>query len=156
MERWHSSVMMKSNSSMGKAGLYSTGTGCLNSVSAASMGRSSRSGAGSCLALEHGVKALDGADDDAGGFVEGVAREMLDDVFLGELVVVHGRDELLELLEGLPAEVAAVHEEQDAARAGVLDEAVSEVDGGEGLARAGGHLDEGAPQAGGEGLSPGW
>jgi hypothetical protein len=35
---------------------------------------------------------------------------MLDDVFLGELVIVGGRDELLEFLERLPTEIAAVHE----------------------------------------------
>src|ERR1035441_1487334 len=77
---------------------------------------------------------------------------MLDDVFLGELVVVYGRDELLELCEGLPAKVAAVHEEQNPVCAGILDQAVSEVDGGERFAGAGGLLDEGAPQASGEGL----
>ncbi len=69
---------------------------------------------------------------------------MLDDVLLGELAVVVGRDVLLELLERLVAEVAAVDQEQHAPRAGELDEAVDEVDGGEGLAAAGGHLDEGA------------
>ena len=42
------------------------------------------------------------------------------------------------------AEVVAVHQEQDALGAGVLDEPVAEVDGGEGLAGAGGHLDQGA------------
>ena len=44
-----------------------------------------------------------------------VAGEMLDDVFLGELVVVHRRDELLEFLERLLAEIAAIDEKQDAA-----------------------------------------
>ncbi len=103
------------------------------------------------LALEHGVDALDRADDDAGGFVERVAAEMLDDVFLGELVVVHGRDELLEFLERLPAEIAAIHEEQDALGSGVFHEAIDEIDGGVGLARAGGHLDERARTTLGEG-----
>src|SRR6266478_7478381 len=36
--------------------------------------------------------------------------------------------------QGLVAEVAAVDQEEDAARAGELDEAVNEVDGGVGLA----------------------
>src|ERR1017187_7101500 len=76
---------------------------------------------------------------------------MLDDVLLSELVVVHGRDELLEFLERLPPEIAAIHEEQDAVRAGVFHEAISEVDGGKRFARAGGLLDQGAPQASGEG-----
>src|SRR5207247_5726056 len=63
-----------------------------------------------------------------------------------------GRDELLEFFQGLVAEVAAVDEEEDAARAGELDEAVNEVDGGVGLAAAGGHLDEGAAFVRGEGF----
>ena len=102
------------------------------------------------LALEHGVYALDRADDDAGGFVERVTGEMLDDVFSGELVIVHGRDELLEFLEGLPAEISAIHEEKDAAGTGVFDETINEVDCGVGLARTGRHLDERAPESGRE------
>src|SRR2546421_3964950 len=54
--------------------------------------------------------------------------------------------------QGLVAEVAAVDEEEDAACAGEFDEAVNEVDGGVGLAAAGGHLDEGAAFVGGEGF----
>ncbi len=77
---------------------------------------------------------------------------MLDVVKLGELAAVVGRDELLEFFQGLVAEVAAVDEEEDAARAGELDEAVNEVDGGVSLATAGGHLDEGATLVGGEGF----
>jgi hypothetical protein len=94
-------------------------------------------GCGSGLALEHGIKALDRADDHAGRFVEHVAGEMLDDVFLGELAVVHGRDELLEFLERLLAEIAAIHQEQDTLRPGVFDEAIDKIDGGEGFARTG-------------------
>ena len=109
-------------------------------------------GRGFFLALQHGVDALDRADDDAGRFVERVAAELLDDVFLGELVVVHGRDELLELGERLPAEIAAVHEEEDALRAAVFHEAIDEIDGGVGLARAGGHLNERAAATCGEGF----
>ena len=70
--------------------------------------------------------------------------QALDDVLLGELEVVVGRDVLLEFLERLVAEVAAVDQEQHAPRAGELDQAVDEGDGGEGLAGAGGHLDQGA------------
>src|SRR2546422_11136260 len=69
---------------------------------------------------------------------------MLDVVKFGELAAVIGRDELLEFFQGLVAEVAAVDEEEDAARAGELDEAVNEVDGGVGFSAAGGHLGEGA------------
>src|SRR5438093_1999231 len=78
--------------------------------------------------------------------------QVLDVVKLGELAAVVGCDELLEFFQGLVAEVAAVDEEEDAARAGELDEAVNEVDGGVCLAAAGGHLDEGAAFVGGEGF----
>ena len=40
--------------------------------------------------------------------------QVLDGVFLGELVAVHRADELLELVERLLAEVVAVHEEENA------------------------------------------
>jgi hypothetical protein len=68
--------------------------------------------------------------------------EVLDDVLLAELVVVVGRDVSVEFLLGLPAQVAAVHQEQHAPHAGKLDQPVDEADGGEGLAAAGGHLDQ--------------
>src|SRR5205823_10010340 len=90
---------------------------------------------------QHGVKALDGGDADAADAVELRGLQVLDVVKLGEFAAVVGRDELLEFFQGLVAEVAAVDEEEDAARAGELDEAVNEVDGGVGLAAAGGHLD---------------
>src|SRR2546422_10950116 len=77
---------------------------------------------------------------------------MLDVVKFGELAAVIGRDELLEFFQGLVAEVAAVDEEEDAARAGELDEAVNEVDGGVGLTAAGGHLDQSATFVDGEGI----
>ena len=52
---------------------------------------------------------------------------MLDVVELGELAPVVGRDVLLELVEGLPAEVAAVDEEEHPPGPGELDQAVDEV-----------------------------
>ena len=113
MERWHSSVTMMSKVSMGMAGLYSMGSGFLKS-------RSRPDDGGFFVlvrqlpALEHGVHALDGADADPGGGVERVARQALDDVLLGELEVVVGRDVLLEFLERLVAEVAAVDQEEHA------------------------------------------
>jgi hypothetical protein len=76
--------------------------------------------------------------------VELVALQVLDDVFLAELVVVVGRDVLVELFLGLAAQVAPVHQKQHAPGAGELDQPVDEADGGEGLAAAGGHLDQGA------------
>jgi hypothetical protein len=95
-------------------------------------------------ALEHAEQPLDGADGDARREVELVALQVLDDVFLAELVVVVGRAVLVELFLGLAAQVAAVHQKQHAPGAGELDQAVDEADGGEGLAAAGGHLDQGA------------
>src|SRR5881409_116800 len=102
--------------------------------------------------VQHGVKALDGGDADAADAVELRGLQVLDVVKLGELAAVVGRDELLEFFQGAVAEIAAVDEEEDTARAGELDEAVNEVDGGVGLAAAGGHLDEGAAFVGGEGF----
>ena len=80
-------------------------------------------------------------DADPRDGVERVRVQVLDVVLLGELAVVVGRDELLELLERLAAEVGAVDQEEDALRAGELDQAVAKTTR-EGLAGAGGHLDE--------------
>ena len=104
------------------------------------------------LAAQHGVEPLDGADGDAADGVELVRGEVLDVVKLGELAAGVGRDELLELSHGLAAEIGAVHEEKDAPGAGELDEPIGEGAGGEGLARAGGHLDERARAGLGEGF----
>src|SRR5215472_19156245 len=101
---------------------------------------------------QHGVEALDGGDADAADLVELRRFQVLDVVKLGELAAVVGRDELLEFFQGLVAEIAAVDEEEDAPRAGELDEAVNEIDGGVGLAAASGHLNEGAAFVGGEGF----
>ncbi len=143
MERWHSSVTMKSKVSMGKSGLYSIGSGSLNRLPS-SRRRLLVDLLGQFPPLEHRVEALDGADADPRRGVERVAGQALDDVLLGELEVVVGRDVLLELLQGLAAEVAAIDQEEDPPGAGELDQPVDEVDGGEGLAAAGGHLDQGA------------
>ena len=51
---------------------------------------------------------------------------------------------MLEFLQGLVGEIAAVHQEQDSSCAGELDQAIDEAYGGEGLAGTGGHLDQGA------------
>jgi len=53
--------------------------------------------------------------------------------------------------EGLATEIGTIDEEEHAAGAGVFDEPVGERAGGVGLARAGGHLDEGARVGLGEG-----
>ena len=73
---------------------------------------------------------------DEGGF------EALDVVELGELAVVVVRQVGHEFLLGLLAEVLRVDQEQDALGIGVLEQAIDGCDGGEGLAGAGGHLDE--------------
>ena len=104
------------------------------------------------LALEHRVEALDGRDDDLGGGIDGVRLEPLDGVERRELARVVGRLEVGELVLGLLAEIAAIHQEEDALRAAELEQAIGDIDGGEGLARAGRHLDEGARVGLGEGL----
>ena len=77
------------------------------------------------LALEDRVEPLDGRDADLGGRVDRVAAKVLDGVFLGELVVVVGADVLLELVVGLPAQVVAIHQEQDPLGLAELDEPVA-------------------------------
>ena len=140
----------------GDARVVFDGLGLLEQPSRGLIDGASSSSSGQLSALEHGVHALDGADADPRGGVERVARQALDDVLLGELVVVVGRDVLLEFLQRLLAEVAAVDQEQHAPRAGELDEPVDEVDGGEGLAAAGGHLDQGAGTVLGSDFSRFW
>src|SRR5207302_864711 len=76
------------------------------------------------FAAQHRVKTLDGGDADAADAVELRGLQVLEVVKLGELAAVVGRDELLEFFQGLVAEVAAVDEEEDAARTSELDEAV--------------------------------
>ncbi len=77
-------------------------------------------------------------------FVQVAGLHVLDVVELGEEAVLLRRAERLKLLQSLAAEVAAVHQEQNAAGASMLDQAVAEVAGGVGLSTATGHLDEGA------------
>jgi hypothetical protein len=76
--------------------------------------------------------------------------QVLDVVEAREVASVIGRREGLELAQGLVAEIVAVDQEQDAASAGVLDQPIAEVAGGEGLAAAGRHLDQGARVVRGE------
>ena len=60
--------------------------------------------------------------------------------------------EPLELAQGLPSQVAAVHEEQHSPCPGVLDQAVCLVAGHEGLAASGGHLHQRPRPPRGQGL----
>ena len=74
------------------------------------------------FALEHGVDALDGGDTDAADRVDPRRLEKLDVVNLGELALIAGNREALELAQGLTSQVGAVDEKEHAARSGVLDE----------------------------------
>ena len=97
------------------------------------------------LTGEDRVEPLDRRDADAGrGPADRVRAEVLDVVEVGEFPAVIRRGVLLELVEGLPAEVSAVDEEQHAPGVGVADHAVDGGDRGECLAGAGRHLDQGA------------
>ena len=104
------------------------------------------------LAFEHGVEALNGRDDDLGGGIDGVAFEPLNGVKRRELPRVVGRREIGELVLGLLAEIAAVHQEEDALCIGELEQAIGDVDGRKGFAGAGGHLDQGARGGIGKGI----
>ncbi len=104
------------------------------------------------LSPEHGVQTLDGGDGHLADRVDGVRSQTLDIVELGELATVVGREVALELTEGLPAQVVAIHQEEDASGTRKFDQMVNKTDGGEGLAAVSGHLDEGARAVLGEGL----
>src|SRR5260370_12757385 len=104
------------------------------------------------FASKHGVEALDGGDGDLGDGVELVGLEELNVVELGEFAIFFGCDEFLKFVAGLYAESAAVHEEENSLSASMLDEAITEITSGEGLAAAGGHLNESARAGCGEGL----
>ena len=104
------------------------------------------------LALQHRIEPLDRRDDDLGGGIDGVRLEPLNGVERRKLPRVVGRLEVGELVLGLFAEIAAVHQEEDALGVAELEQAIGDIDGGEGLARAGGHLNEGAWIGSAEGL----
>src|SRR5262249_45486234 len=103
------------------------------------------------VALQHGIEALNGGDDDLGGRVDRIGLEALNRIERRELPGIVGRGEIGELVFGLLAEVGTVHEEQNAFRSAELEQAISGVDGSEGLAGTGSHLDEGAGTGCGEG-----
>ena len=103
------------------------------------------------VAFELGEEALDGGDDDLVDGIEAGGAEVADVVDFGEELACVGGGVGVELALGLGAEGVAVDEEEDAFEAGELEEAVDFGDGGEGLAGAGGHVDEGAGTGGGEG-----
>ena len=142
MERWHSSVMMKSNSSIGKFGLY------LHGLRRAPGRRHVETGSllrfrVQLLTLQHGVDPLDGGDAHPAHRIDAVGLQELNVVELGEFAPVAGHGEPLELPVRLSSQVAAVHEEQHPPCARVPDEAIDLVAGHKRLAAAGGHLHQG-------------
>jgi hypothetical protein len=143
MLRWHSSLKMKSKSSMGMAELWRTSFGGLPaSAPPSSKSELPQAGVQVRLGTQHRIQLLDGCDDDVGDRVNAVGLQVLRGVQLGELAPVTRHDVLLELAQRLPPEVGAIHEEEHTPRAAVLDEARDAADGGVGLAAAGRHLDE--------------
>ena len=102
------------------------------------------------FAARHRIEALDGGDAHLGVRIDAVGLQVLDVVEGREVAAVVGRREGLELAQSLVAEIVAIDQEQDAPGAGVLDQSVAEVAGGEDLAAAGRHLDQGAGMIGGE------
>ena len=103
-------------------------------------------------APQGGVEALHGADHHGGRRVDGAALQVLDAEFLGEQQVGAGRLEVGEFADRLLAQVVAVHQEQHATGAHRrAEKAMRQGASGEGLAGAGGHTDQGARAAGGEG-----
>ena len=96
------------------------------------------------LPFEHGVETLDRGDDHLAGRADGVRRQALDGVELGEFPVIVRRAEALKLLLRLLAEVAPIDEEQHPPRAGVADEPVDGRDGEDRLAGSCRHLNQGA------------
>ena len=95
------------------------------------------------LALQERVHALDGADANLAIPGDEGRGEALDVVKLGELVVVVAGHVGHEFLLGLFAQVPGVHEKKNALGVGVFEQPVDRGDGRVGLARAGGHLNQG-------------
>jgi hypothetical protein len=72
---------------------------------------------------------------------------VLDVVQLGEFAMLFRGRELLKLVLGLPPQIVAVHEEENALCARMLDEPITEITGGKGFPAAAGHLNQGARTA---------
>ena len=118
MERWHSSVTMKSKVLDGDGRVVGDVARARAAERRGHLAAGFLVGAlGEFLAAQHRVEALDGADGDAADVVELRRREVLDVVQLGELAAGVGRTNCVELVACLLAEIGAVHEEEDALRA---------------------------------------
>ncbi|MBG6075794.1 hypothetical protein IWX85_001619 [Polaromonas sp. CG_9.11] len=92
------------------------------------------------LARQHRIQALDGGDDDLRLRVDGAAGQPLHVVQLGEFSAIVGRAVGHERLVRLLAKVARIDQKQNPFGTAELEQAVHGRDGGEGLARAGGHV----------------
>ena len=84
------------------------------------------------LPLQHRKQPLNRRDDDLGGRIDRVRLEPLHGVKLRELTRVVDRLKRGELVLRLLAEVAAIHQKQNAFRAGELQQSIASVDGSEG------------------------
>ena len=74
------------------------------------------------LPAQHGIETLNRGDDNLGIGIDAVPVHVLHDIRIGETVSSTGRQEGLELVECLVAEVLAVNEEQDALCTSFLDQ----------------------------------
>ncbi len=104
------------------------------------------------LALQDGVEALDGRDHHLRRLGDRVAGQPLHGVQLAELARIVGRSVGGELDLRLLAQVGAVHQEEHASGAREREQPVNLRDRKKGLARSGGHLDEGPRSIVAEGL----
>ncbi len=96
------------------------------------------------LTAQDGIHALDGADAHLRMRVDVGRCQALHVVELGELARVVGRLVGHEFLVRLLAQVAGVHQKQNALGPAKFQQAVHRGDGGKGFARAGGHVHQGA------------
>jgi hypothetical protein len=94
------------------------------------------------VAAQHRIEALDRGDADLGDRIDAVRLQVLDVVEAREVAAVIRCREGLKLTQRLVAEIVAVDQEQDAARAGVLDQPIAEVARSEGLTAARRHLNQ--------------
>ena len=94
------------------------------------------------VALEGAEQALDRGDDHARCRIDATPGEVLDVIELLEGAAIIGGPVLLELLLGLPPEVAPVHQEEHPLGLRELQHPVAEGHGREGLAAARGHLQQ--------------
>ena len=111
----------------GDGGVVFDGVGCFAEAGEGGGGGFFVAGVVIGVAFQDGIEALDGGDGDAADGIDSVGGKKLDVIDLGKLAAIAGDGELLEFVEGLAAEGAAIHQEEDAAGTGVGDEAIDEL-----------------------------